>query len=79
MRTAKIQASLRIRAVSPEPMLFAHVRNIPRGNFNQRTGHVGLLRGRAYAMKNWFDGGLKSAFLATRFFSILLDNNVKLT
>ena len=25
MQTAQIQASLRIRAVSPEPMLFAHI------------------------------------------------------
>ena len=30
IQTVKIQASLRIRAVSPEPMLFAHVDGIER-------------------------------------------------
>ena len=30
MQTAKVQVSLRIHAVSPEPMLFAHVRGRPR-------------------------------------------------
>ena len=44
MRTAKVQASLRIRAVSPEPLLFAHVIGRPRGNFSQRTRHVSWLR-----------------------------------
>ena len=44
MRKAKVQASLRIRAVSPEPLLFAHVSGRPRGHFSQRTRHVSWLR-----------------------------------
>ena len=32
MRPAKVQASLRIRAVSPEPILFAHLCSRARGD-----------------------------------------------
>ena len=55
MRTAKVQASRRIRAVSPEPILFAHVSGRPSENLSQRTGHVALLRHRACALKDWFE------------------------
>ena len=34
MQTAKVQACLRIRAVSPDTMLFAHVSGRTRGNFS---------------------------------------------
>ena len=37
MRATKVQASQRIRAVSPEPMLFAHLNGRARVNFSQRT------------------------------------------
>ena len=37
MRAAKIQASLRIRAVSPEPSLLAHTSNESRGTFRQKA------------------------------------------
>ena len=47
MRIAMLQARLRIRAVSPEPMLFAHVSRRPRESFSERTGHVALLRDRS--------------------------------
>ena len=33
MRAAKVQASLRIRAVSPEPSLLAHISSESRGTF----------------------------------------------
>ena len=62
MRTAKVPASLRIRAVSPEPMLFAYVSAKPRGKFSQRTRYIALLRARACALKGWFDGTSESLF-----------------
>ena len=37
MRAAKVQASLRIRAVSPEPPLLAHTGNESRGTFRQKA------------------------------------------
>ena len=56
IRTAKFQASLRISAGSPEPVLFAHVRDRPKGNFSQKTRHVAFLRSRACALKDRFEG-----------------------
>ena len=35
MRAAKVQASLRIRAVSPEPSLLAHISSESRGTFKR--------------------------------------------
>ena len=37
MRAAKVQASLRIRAVSPEPSLLAHTSSESRGTFRQKA------------------------------------------
>ena len=37
MRAAKVQASLRIRAVSPEPPLLAHTSSESRGTFRQKA------------------------------------------
>ena len=37
MRAAKVQASLRIRAVSPEPPLLAHTSNESTGTFRQKA------------------------------------------
>ena len=42
------------RAVSPEPMLCAHVTCRLMGNFSQRTRHVVSMRGRESAPKDWF-------------------------
>ena len=45
MRAAKVQASLRIRAVSPEPSLLAHTSSESRGTFRQKAriaGHAQL-------------------------------------
>ena len=49
--TAKVQASIRIRAVMPEPTLFADVCSRSRENFSQSTRHVALLIGRACTLK----------------------------
>ena len=40
MRAAKVQASLRIRAVSPEPLLLAHTSSESRGTFRQKARSV---------------------------------------
>ena len=41
MRAAKVQARLRIRAVSPEPSLLAHTSSESRGAFRQKAGMAG--------------------------------------
>ena len=51
-----------MRAVSPEPMMFAHVRVRSRGNIKLKTKHVTLLTGRACALNDWFDGKYEGAF-----------------
>ena len=57
MRAAKVQASLRIRAVSPEPSLLA--RNESRGTFRQKARSLAPLNGWACAVKICHDGMLK--------------------
>ena len=47
MRAAKVQASLRIRAVSPEPPLLAHTSSESRGTFRQKARSLALLAGHA--------------------------------
>ena len=51
MRAAKVQASLRIRAVSPEPSLLAHTSSESRGTFRQKTRPLAPLNGWACAVK----------------------------
>ena len=51
MRAAKVQASLRIRAVSPEPPLLAHTRSESRGTFRQKARSLAPLNGWACAVK----------------------------
>ena len=51
MRVAKVQASLRIRAVSPKPSLLAHTSSESRGTFRQRVRFLALLNGWACAVK----------------------------
>ena len=50
-RPAKAQASLRIRAVSPEPSLFAHIKYGSRGRVRQKIRHVAPLDGCACAFE----------------------------
>ena len=59
MRAAKVQASLRIRAVSPEPPLLAHTSSESRGTFRQKARSLVPLNGWACAVKICHDGMLK--------------------
>ena len=59
MRAAKVQASLRIRAVSPEPSLLAHISSESRGTFRQKARSLASLNGWACAVKVCHDGKLE--------------------
>ena len=59
MRAAKVQASLRIRAVSPEPPLLAHTSSESRGTFRQKARSLAPLNGWACAVKMCHDGMLE--------------------
>ena len=59
MRAAIVQASLRIRAVSPEPPLLAHTSSESRGTFKQKSRFLAPLNGWACAVKICHDGMLE--------------------
>ena len=59
MREAKVQASLRIRAVSPEPSLLAHTSSESRGTFRHKARSLASLNGWACAVKICHDGMLE--------------------
>ena len=59
MRAAKVQASLRIRAVSPEPSLLAHTSSESRGTFRQEARSLAPLNGWTCAVKICHDGMLE--------------------
>ena len=59
MRAAKVQASLRIRAVSPEPSLLAHTSSESRGTFRQKARSLAQLNGWACAVEICHDGMLE--------------------
>ena len=59
MRAAKVQASLRIRAVSPETPLLAHTSSESRGTFRQKARSLAPLNGWACAVKICQDGMLE--------------------
>ena len=59
MRAAKVQANLRIRAVSPEPSLLAHTSSESRGTFGQKARSLAPLNGWACAVKICNDGMLE--------------------
>ena len=59
MRAAKVQASLRIRAVSPEPLLLAHTSSESRGTYRQKARSLAPLNGWACAVKICHDGMLE--------------------
>ena len=76
MRAAKVQASLRIRTVSPKPPLLAHTSSESRGTFRQKARSLAPLNGWACAVKICHDGMLKDTdlldaphFIVTRCFS----------
>ena len=56
MRAAKVQASLRIRTVSPEPPLLAHRSSESIGTFRLKARSLALLNGWACAVKICHDG-----------------------
>ena len=59
MRAAKVQASLRIRAVSPKPPLLAHTSSESRGTFRQKARSLAPLNCWACAVKICHDGMLE--------------------
>ena len=59
MRAAKVQASPRIRAVSPEPSLLAHTSSESRGTFRQKARFLAPLNGWACAVEICHDGMLE--------------------
>ena len=59
MRAAKVQASLRIRAVSPEPPLLACTSSESRGTFRQKARSLAPLNGWACAVNICHDGMLE--------------------
>ena len=59
MRAAKVQASLRIRAISPEPPLLAHTSSESRGTFRQKARSLAPLNGWACAVKICHNGMLE--------------------
>ena len=59
MRAAKVQASLRIRAVSPEPLLLAYTSSETRGTFRQKARSLASLNGWECAVKICHDGMLE--------------------
>ena len=61
--TAKVQSSLHIRAVSPEPMLFGHVSGKPKGNFRQRTRR-GLAKGQRMRTERLISQKVRKAFFS---------------
>ena len=56
MRAAKVQARLRIRAVSPEPSMLAHTSSESRGTFRQKPRSLAPLNGWACAVEICHDG-----------------------
>ena len=59
MRAAKVQASLRIRAVSPEPPLLAYTSSESRGTFRQKARSLAPLNDWACAVKTCHGGMLE--------------------
>ena len=59
VQAAKVQASLRIRAVSPELSLLAHTSSESRGTFRQKARSLAPPNGWACAVKICHDGMLE--------------------
>ena len=59
MQAAKVQASLHICAVSPEPSLLAYTSSESRGTFRQKARSLAPLNGWACAVKICHDGMLE--------------------
>ena len=59
MRAENVQASLRIRAVSPKPSLLAYTSSESRGTFRRKARSLAPLNGLACAVKICHDGMLE--------------------
>ena len=59
MRAAKVQASLRIRTVSPKPSLLAHTNSESRGTFKQKARSLAPLNGWTCAVEICHNGMLE--------------------
>ena len=81
MRAAKVQASLRIRAVSPEPPLLAHTSSESRGTFRQKARSLAPLNGWACTVKICHDGMLEdtNSLDAPHIFLLVYSNKVIIT
>ena len=81
MRAAKVQASLRIRAVSPEPSLLAHTSSELRGTFRQKAKSLAPLNGWACAVKVCHDGMLEdtNSLGAAHMYKLILSTSYSCT
>ena len=77
MRAAKVQVSLRIRAVSPEPSLLAHTSSESRGTFRQKARSLAPLNGWACAVKICHDGMLEDTNSLGGAQMVLCNNNTE--
>ena len=77
MRAAKVQASLRIRAVSPEPPLLAHTSSESRGTFRRKVRSLAPLNGWACAVKICHDGMLEDNSLDSAHLSLIESKALK--
>ena len=76
MPAAKVQASLPICAVSPEPSLLAHTSSESRGTFRQKARSLAPLNGWACAVKICHDGMLEDTnSLDGAHIKLLVDHN----
>ena len=67
MRAAKVQASLRIRAVSPEPSLLAHTSSESRGTFRQKARSLAPLNGWTCAVEICHHGMLEDRLTGLKY------------
>ena len=94
MLAAKVQVSLRIRAVSPEPSLLAHTSSESRGTFGQKARSLAPLNGWACAVKichdrmledtnsldaSHFTGGVQIVYIFTVEICVFHDKTNKMT
>ena len=75
MRAVKVQASLRIRAVSPEPSLLSHTSSESRGTFRQKARSLAPLNGWACAVEVCHDGMLEDTNSLDGAHTIIHPNN----
>ena len=77
MRAAKVQASLCISAVSPEPSLLAHTSSESKGTFRQKTRSLAPLNGWACAVEICHDGMLEDTNSLDGAHIVLMEYDIK--